>query len=263
MNGHPTREEDFDLYALGALEGEEKLTFASHVAACADCARKLAEARGRIALLAAAAPPQPPRPQAKERLLRRIRASAEVRDTLRAGETQPPSIFPGRWWTAILAPAAVALAAVTAFLWIEDSRLRRELDELRDSLQRQVSVASQNRAIHDLLAARDTVAVTLAPSPEMPGAKALVLYNARQGMVLYNGNLPAPPPGKTYQLWLVPAEGNPVSAGIFSPGAGGTGAMMLTPVAPGITAKAFAVTLEPAGGMPQPTGPKILIGPVS
>ena len=36
MNAHPTREEDFDLYALGALEGDEKLAIESHVAACAD-----------------------------------------------------------------------------------------------------------------------------------------------------------------------------------------------------------------------------------
>jgi anti-sigma-K factor RskA len=31
----------------------------------------------------------------------------------------------------------------------------------------------------------------------------------------------------------------------------------------GMAAKAFAVTLEPAGGMPQPTGPMVLVGPVS
>jgi anti-sigma-K factor RskA len=29
---------------------------------------------------------------------------------------------------------------------------------------------------------------------------------------------------------------------------------------PGLVAKAFAVTLEPQGGMPQPTGPKVLVG---
>ena len=39
-NGHPTREEDFDLYVLGALEGDEKLAIESHLAGCADCARK-------------------------------------------------------------------------------------------------------------------------------------------------------------------------------------------------------------------------------
>ena len=34
-------------------------------------------------------------------------------------------------------------------------------------------------------------------------------------------------------------------------------------VPPGMVAKAFAVTLEPQGGMPQPTGPKVLVGVVS
>jgi anti-sigma-K factor RskA len=32
---------------------------------------------------------------------------------------------------------------------------------------------------------------------------------------------------------------------------------------PGVEAKAFAITLEPEGGMPQPTGPMVLVGPVS
>jgi len=55
-NGHPTREEDFDLYVLGALEGDEKQAIESHLAACADCARKLAAARGRVAAISFAAP---------------------------------------------------------------------------------------------------------------------------------------------------------------------------------------------------------------
>jgi anti-sigma factor RsiW len=63
MNGHPTRPEDFDLYALGVLEGEEKAAFEAHVPACAACAEKLAEARGRIALLAFAAPRVAPSPR--------------------------------------------------------------------------------------------------------------------------------------------------------------------------------------------------------
>ncbi len=69
MNGHPTREEDFDLYALGALEGEEKRAIELHLAGCRDCARKLAEAQGRIALLALAAPPAAPSDAVKQRLM--------------------------------------------------------------------------------------------------------------------------------------------------------------------------------------------------
>ena len=45
MSGeHPTRPEDFDLYALGALDDAERKAFESHVASCADCAEKLAAA---------------------------------------------------------------------------------------------------------------------------------------------------------------------------------------------------------------------------
>ena len=57
MSGtHPTREEDFDLYALGALDGDEKAAFEAHLASCASCKMKLAEATGRMrAALCAAA----------------------------------------------------------------------------------------------------------------------------------------------------------------------------------------------------------------
>jgi anti-sigma factor RsiW len=77
MNAHPTREEDFDLYALGALEGDEKLAIESHVGSCVDCAHKLAEAQGRIALLALAAPPYEPSAAVKQRLMLQVRADAE------------------------------------------------------------------------------------------------------------------------------------------------------------------------------------------
>lgn len=95
----------------------------------------------------------------------------------------------------------------------------------------------------------------------MPQGKAF--YHPRQGLVFYAANLPALPSGRTYQLWLVPAEGNPISAGVFPVDVRGNGAVLLPPLPTGVTAKAFAVTVEPVGGVPQPTGPKVLIGIVS
>ena len=56
MNDHLTSEEDCDLDALGALEGDEKQLIESHIASCANCARKLAEARGRVAVVSLAVP---------------------------------------------------------------------------------------------------------------------------------------------------------------------------------------------------------------
>jgi anti-sigma-K factor RskA len=61
----------------------------------------------------------------------------------------------------------------------------------------------------------------------------------------------------------VPTSGSPISAGVFHPNANGKASILLPPLPPGVAAKAFAVTVEPAGGVPQPTGPKVLIGGVS
>ncbi|MGB8836489.1 MAG: zf-HC2 domain-containing protein, partial [Candidatus Acidiferrales bacterium] len=73
MSGqHPTRPEDFDLYALGALDAAEKQEFAAHLASCAECAQKLAAAQGRVAILALAAPRVEPSPGVKERLMRQL-----------------------------------------------------------------------------------------------------------------------------------------------------------------------------------------------
>src|SRR5579875_3172509 len=66
--------EDPDLYALGALDGEEKRAFEMHVRACAACAAELAAARERVAVLGLAVPPVAPPPSAKESLMRRARA---------------------------------------------------------------------------------------------------------------------------------------------------------------------------------------------
>src|SRR5262245_8114259 len=76
MNGHPTREEDFDLYALGALEGDERQEIEQHLSVCVDCARKLAEAKGRVATLALATPPVMPSAAGKARLMARVQADA-------------------------------------------------------------------------------------------------------------------------------------------------------------------------------------------
>jgi anti-sigma-K factor RskA len=260
MNGHPTRKEDFDLYALGVLEGEEKQAIETHVAGCALCAQKLAEARGRIALLALSAPPHSPPPQVRERLLRQVRGEIRTPETLRLEER--PSLF-ARWWGVAWAPVALVLALSTIYLWVSNDRLNRQLEDLRAATARQKAEQENARRLLDLATARDSLAVTLASTADLPGTSGRVLYNARLGVVLYNGILPAPPADKTYQLWLVPVSGDPVSAGVFSSTANGSGSILMTPLPPGIAAKAFAVTLEPAGGRPQPTGPKVQIGAAS
>jgi len=263
MNGHPIRDEDFDLYALGALDGEDLAAFESHVATCDSCRQKLAAARDRIALLALSAPSAPPSPGVKERLMRQLSAEAEGREPSIPEPAPARAVFGANWWTAIFAPAAAALALATVLLWVSNNRLNDQIDRQRAQLQELKHQTDEINALLELASARDTVSVSLAPSPEAHGATAHVLYNARMGKMFYSDTMTtAAPPDKSFQLWLVPMSGNPVSAGILTPEPG-VGSRMMVTMPPGMPAKAFAVTIEPAGGMPEPTGPKILVGPVT
>ncbi len=253
-NGHPTRDEDFDLLALGALEGEEKQALEAHVASCDDCARKLAEARGRVAMLSLAVPPVAPSAAVKQRLMARVRGDAEA-----AAAAAPASAAFGHWWNAILVPAAAALAALTIFLWHENRALDRRLAALHASMNQQQQQLDEAREVADLMTSQSTITVPLAQQSGMPKGSAHVMYNAKMGMVMYDGEIAPAPAAKTYQLWLVPVKGDPISLGVF----GGQPDHWMMKVPEGMPPKWFTVTLEPTGGMPHPTGPMVLMGMVS
>ncbi len=68
------------------------------------------------------------------------------------------------------------------------------------------------------------------------------------GQATLEANASAAPSGKTYQAWVIPPGGKPISAGIFS--GGRTSVQLAAAAHPGDT---VAVTVEPAGGSAQPT----------
>ena len=57
-------------------------------------------------------------------------------------------------------------------------------------------------------------------------------------------------------------EGKPVPAGVFDPDPSGRALFESTEFPPA-DAEAFAVTVEPRGGVPAPTGPIVLVGKTS
>jgi anti-sigma-K factor RskA len=269
MNGHPIPAEDFDLYALGVLDGAEKRSLESHVASCADCARELDEARARMALLALSVPPQAPPAHVKQQLMQKIAAAPrQVSPKQSTRASQPAKSLASapapRWrsWSPVWLPVAAAFAVATIVLVIGNQRMNQQLQQLRDQVAQQSAQETQDRTLLNMIAASDTASIPLAHMPDMPAGQGHVFYNARMGMVLYNGSLGDPPPGKSYQLWLVPASGNPVSAGLIKPGGVDEGMFLMEAIPAGTQAKAFAVTMEPEGGMRQPTGPKVLVGAV-
>jgi anti-sigma-K factor RskA len=256
LNGHPQFEEDFDLYAMGALEPEEKQALESHLHNCAECTAKLHEAQGRVAMLALAAPQQNVPAAVKDRLMRQVRAEAPK---VRASGV---SVFP-RWFVPALTVAALALALLAVQLKLENRELRREQADLQEEAQVLRQETERERRVLDLLNATDTVKVTLVSGTAHAVPEGRAFYNPRKGLLFYASNLPVLTADRTYQLWIVPTAGSPISAGVFQVDAAGNGQVMLPALPANVAAKAFAVTLEPSGGVPQPTGPKVLVGLVS
>jgi len=82
-----------------------------------------------------------------------------------------------------------------------------------------------------------------------------------EGLVLASAL--APQEGKDYQLWLIRGD-RKISAGLLPSDKTGlpTLARISHDLLAGGVPDAFAITIEPAGGMPQPTGPIVLVGKV-
>lgn len=170
----------------------------------------------------------------------------------------------GLRFSLIFAIATIVLILICSWMWKLNNFRADELSNTIAQLKATESQAKSNQqamqAMTQVISAPDTVRVTLAHQAGTPPGTADVYYNARMGVVVYTGVIAPAPSGQSYQLWLVPDSGAPVSAGLVEADQQKGAAVAHLPQ--GLSAKAFAVTLEPKGGRPQPTGPKVLVGAV-
>jgi len=264
MNGHsPHHDELLPAYALGALDGEDLHELETHLASgCAACRGQLALWQGDLEELAASVPPVTPSAHTRQRVLRLAGGR---------GESAPAPRRPLARW-ALLAAAASLLIAVGSG-W-RQARLGNELERLgaeRDRLAREVAGLDQQLGLARaeaqrmaeslaIIASPGTRAVQLAGLETAPQASGQAFVSPQRGQaVFYAFQLPQPEPGKTYQLWRI-GPGGPVSAGIFDVDERGTGSVRVEHVAPAGQIQVWAVTVEPAGGVPQPTGAMVLKG---
>jgi anti-sigma-K factor RskA len=257
---HSTRlEELLPAYALGALDGEDLRELAAHLdTGCAECRRQLDLWERDLEALAASVPPVAPSAVTRQRILR-----------VAGGAGRRPAGLP-RWF--FLPVAALLLLAVwgvagQARLRGEVRRLTAERDRLAQqvgSLENDVAQARSDarRMVEALrvITAPGVRSVDLAGLGPSPGAAGHTYVNPRERNALfYASALPPLAPDKTYQLWLI-ADGKPVSAGTFAVDARGAGSLRVDDI-PGVESiEAWAVTVEPRGGVPQPTGEMVLKG---
>lgn len=290
--------EQAEIYALGALDGEELIQFEAHLASgCPTCENHLRETREALTLLARSLTPLAPSPAVKARLLEQI-----------TSETARPTLVKPRSWRLWWRVGASALAAASLLIvWSAQlSRTRQDLQRVQgvvatlqaDLEQREESLRALNSELlttrQELQRLEGTVAalqaelahrqetfrvelvqreealqllsdpevrlVRLAGLPPSPAATGRLLWNpvTRVGVFLTTG-LPLAPQDKAYELWAI-AGAEPVPAGVFTVDEKGRAILWLPPLPKAKRFNKFAVTLEPAGGVQKPMGPMHLLG---
>ena len=258
---HSDRHEELAaLQAVGLLSREESAELSRHLAeGCAICEDLAADFRVAAASLSVEARPRRPNPALRGKILAGLPGTANVIPLAPAVSRSQR----GRsgWW---LAAAAAILAAV--LLW-DDARIRRQREELTSreaQLNGELSKAQAEVARRDLrvrvLESEDVKVLFLGGKDPQPSARAKVFWSekAKTGMILA-GNLAPLPPDKQYELWVF-SEGKPVAAGVFDVDPSGRALFESTHLPGIVAAQNFAVTIEPRGGVPQPTGPIVLVG---
>jgi anti-sigma-K factor RskA len=168
-----------------------------------------------------------------------------------------------RWsWTLVPWFAAAAFGLAAVFFFQQSDRLAQRVAELQTESSQQQGQLERAREVVSTLTSTDALRVTLvaAQSPPQPQGKAIYVRD-RSSLVFLASNMPALPPQKAYELWLIPTNGGaPIPAGVFKPDAHGSATVIQPPLPAGIEAKAFAITVEPEQGSTAPTMPIVMMG---
>lgn len=223
-------------YALGLLEGEALLEARGLVASDAEFARSVEHWHARLAPLLDEAAEQQPRAE----LWEKVRAAVAAENGAGSNIVDLNRRLT-RWkgFTAAASAIAASLALVVAY----DAT----------SPPPPVAVEPQGAPV--------MVASLMSPSNEImlsaacqPDGRTLMLMPGKM----------QPPTGMSYQLWLIPADGQPHSLGMID-----KGRPMRMPVDPEMApmfdeSATLALSMEPMSGAPEgrPSGPMVASGPL-
>ncbi|MET9801053.1 anti-sigma factor [Streptomyces sp. NPDC006368] len=224
-------------YALNALPDDERAEFERHLRDCPACAQEVRELSATAARLGSAVACAPPAAM-KQRVLGEITTVRQLPPAMVPGASTPQPV-PDRTGRMPRLVLAACVAVATAFggvaVW-QHQEARQAGEQAQRAEQRAADMAR-------VLAAPDARTVT----GSKDGAKATVVVSREENSAVFLASgLPELPSGKTYQLWFDDG-GTMRPAGLVSD----DGSLMMEGDVDGATG--MGITVEPAGGSPQPT----------
>jgi anti-sigma-K factor RskA len=221
-------------YALGSLDSEETRRVEQHLLSCLICRDESNTLQGFAEQLSFAAPVAVPSPDLKDRLMQRIQVARPPQHQV----TKRPwrERFLPLWGLASLC-LVVVLAGLNLFLW---QRLAPPTVASRSGMR----------------------TAPLSPPNQVSEATGYVLVSedGDSGALVVDG-LPPLEDGRQYQLWLI-RDGQITNGAIFSTDEKSYGTARIRASESLLEYSAVDITIEPAGGSPQPTGRKVLGGPL-
>ena len=274
MDRHDTIGAMLDEYALGQLSPDDRRDVESHVRECDACAADLRELSIVMEGIAHSVDPVAPPPALRRRVLsslasqpqepRRTPADSNVVAMPTVGVKIRRGVHPG--W---LAAAAVLILGLVAALYSSSETRRLLVDEVQEAqaasvdLQRRIELyAEQADLAVAILTASDMQPIAMSGKANATATTARAYWSPTRGLLIVANDLPMPPPGRIYQVWVI-GGGKPISAGLLGDQGAGRGMLIVPPpsgVAPGTVT--VAVTDEPPGGLPAPSGDIRLAGSI-
>lgn len=261
IDGQHIPQEDLALYAMQALAPAESTAVQIHLDGCAPCRSELAEQRGDLSALALGVEQHQPPAGARARFLTRLaeqpRPASERQLNVVSDRTHRKTFSGMLPWAAL-----AAMLAVAAYLGVKNYTLEKTLQNDRSQIASLSKQAAHAQAFIYALTSPTAQRATLTAGKPVTTPTGHTSYAPERGALIFIANHLHPvPASKTYELWIIPANGSaPIPAGTFRPDSNGTASVILPPLPQGVPAKAFGVTIENEGGATTPTLPIILSG---
>jgi anti-sigma-K factor RskA len=238
-------------YALGDLDPTDRALIEGHLAGCARCRRLLATYQSLARLLPLAAIDDVPDLDLRGRVADAVAGAA--RGDRPAAQ---PQWAPARplWRRPLPLLAGLALAAL--LVW----NIVLQIGQIGERAER----AEREAALVALIESPNRASLPLAPSEVAPGASGAIVADRSGAIAVVSlAGMPPLPPGRVYQLWLVQGEQDRISGGTFTVDAAGAATIVVRTPEPIGVYRAVGVTVEPTGGSPGPTSPRVIGGPLS